>query len=340
MNDTRRIVVLTNTIAHNAPQNDAVPSLESQLELNETTRAIAHALSLHGWEVSIVEVSTSVAHLATLLAPYQPDVVFNIVEALDGDDLRGHEAAQMLAQLGIPFTGINAELFALTSKKELTRAVLQHHGVRMPAGYVISTIADLDAVNLTFPVIVKPAHAHASVGISQQSVVRDATALRAQVAFLQHHITGPVIVEQFINGPEFTAALITNPATSEAYIKTLDYSKLDSTYFPIVSYDCKWTESAYEYNNIFVVPVDSGFSATARTAINDIAHAAVNALGIISYVSFDIRMDDAGTPYIIDVNPNCDLHLDAGMAKVAGFAGISYDMFIHAIALDALERAR
>lgn len=340
MNDTRRIVVLTNTIAPNIAQHDAVPSLESWLEPNETTHAIAHALTLHGCEVNIVEVSTTVANLAALLAPYKPDLVFNIVEALDGDVLRGQEAPEMLVQLGIPYTGINAELFALTSKKELTRAVLQHHGVRMPAGYVINTPADLAVVDLPFPVIVKPAHSHGSVGISQQSVVRDARALHEQVVFLQHHITGPVIVEQYIDGSEFTASFITQPTMSAAYIKTLDFSKLDSTYFPIVSYDGKWTASTYEYNNIFVVPLDSQFSATARAAINELAHAAVQALGITSYINFEIRMDCNGIPYIIDVNPNCDLHPDADMAKVTGFAGMSYDTLIHTIALDALERAQ
>ena len=133
---------------------------------------------------------------------------------------------------------------------------------------------------------------------------------------------------------------MTQPATSMPYIKTLDFSRLADGYFPIVSYDCKWTESAYEYTAISVVPLDAHFPATHSAAITQIAQATVAALGITSYTNIDIRMDDAGTCYVIDVNPNCDLHPDAGMATVTGYAGISYDALIHTIAIDALEHAQ
>lgn len=339
MTQAQRVVVLSNDVPHES-LDGALPSRESQLELYETATAIATALTQHGWHVDVVTVTDSVANLGALLAPYQPDLVFNIVESLAGDDLRGIEAAHMLAQLGIPFTGTSAQNFLQTNAKEFTRTMLLAHGVRIPAGQVVYDIHDLDTLDLPFPLIVKPAHRHASVGISQQSVVSNRAALQHQVEYIQQQVAGPVIVEQFIDGSEFTASFVTQPATATAYIKTLDFSQLAPDYHRIVSYDCKWAESAYEYTAITVVPLDTRFPAAHISAINELAHAAIAALGITSYTNIDIRMDHDGVPYVIDVNPNCDLHPDAGMAKVTGYAGMSYDTLIHTIALDALERAQ
>ena len=135
MTQSRRVVVLANDVS--ATSHDGVlPSYASQRELDDTTAAIVDALAQRGWHVDVLMVTDSVATLGDLLAPLQPDLVFNVVEALNGDDLRGHEAAAMLEQLGTPFTGTSAALFLLTCQKELPRAVLQAHGVQIGRAHV------------------------------------------------------------------------------------------------------------------------------------------------------------------------------------------------------------
>jgi D-alanine-D-alanine ligase len=47
-----------------------------------------------------------------------------------------------------------------------------------------------------------------------------------------------------------------------------------------------------------------------------------------------------GRPYVIDVNGNCDLSEDAGYARAAYLAGLSYEQLIERIALAALQRTQ
>ena len=54
----------------------------------------------------------------------------------------------------------------------------------------------------------------------------------------------------------------------------------------------------------------------------------------------DIRLADDGTPYVIDVNPNCDLSPDAGYARAAQSVGIDYPALVRLLVRYALRRRK
>jgi len=52
----------------------------------------------------------------------------------------------------------------------------------------------------------------------------------------------------------------------------------------------------------------------------------------------DVRLDERGVPYVIDVNPNCDLSEDGGFALATARGGLSYAGGIWEILRGALRR--
>jgi D-alanine-D-alanine ligase len=76
-----------------------------------------------------------------------------------------------------------------------------------------------------------------------------------------------------------------------------------------------------------------------RVAVAQAALAAFRAAGLRDYARMDIRLSMDGTPYVIDVNPNCDLSdLAGGYSRAAKAAGLSYKELILRIAGLALAR--
>jgi D-alanine-D-alanine ligase len=81
------------------------------------------------------------------------------------------------------------------------------------------------------------------------------------------------------------------------------------------------------------------FPAT-KAAIERAAIGAFRALELRDYGRVDFRVAEDGTPYVIDVNPNCDISPDAGVARAARAGGMKYPQLIGRICDIALERYR
>jgi D-alanine-D-alanine ligase len=58
------------------------------------------------------------------------------------------------------------------------------------------------------------------------------------------------------------------------------------------------------------------------------------------YGRVDMRVDDAGRPWVLEVNPNPDLTDEAGLSRMAGAAGWEYSELIRRIAEGALREAQ
>src|SRR5262249_56129090 len=90
----------------------------------------------------------------------------------------------------------------------------------------------------------------------------------------------------------------------------IDFSRLPPDRPKIVSYAAKWDESSPEYMGTEPVPVRDIAEAT-KGAIERAAIAAFRALELRDYGRVDFRLAEDGTPYVIDLNPNCDISPDA-----------------------------
>ena len=97
-------------------------------------------------------------------------------------------------------------------------------------------------------------------------------------------------------------------------------------------------ESSPEFRGTKPVPCQ-GLSAATLARIGEVAETAFAAMELRDYARLDVRLSADGTPYIIDVNPNCDLSdLAGGFSKAAKAGGLAYENVIVRLVELALSR--
>jgi len=104
-----------------------------------------------------------------------------------------------------------------------------------------------------------------------------------------------------------------------------------------VSYAAKWEESHVDYAGTKPVPLRDA-TPQLIAAVEAVALAAYQAIELRDYGRVDLRVDAAGQPWVIDVNPNPDISPDAGVTRAAAAAGMSYPQLVDEIARIALAR--
>ncbi len=270
------------------------------------------------------------------------DLVFNLCEAMAGDSRNEPTFVGLLDLFGIAYTG--ADLLGLASclYKQRAKDILIGRGVSTPPYRLLeaTTLDDPSLDALDYPWFVKLVHEDASVGITEANVVRSAAELRARGRELIEQYKQPVIVERYVEGREINVTLIGNGAHPRVLpLHEIDFAAMPSDRPRIVSYAAKWDEAHVDYEGTKPVPLRDASPAMVE-AVERVARAAWHALGLRDYGRVDLRVDAAGVPWVIDVNPNCDISPDAGVARSAKVAGMTYPQLIELIAMTAWARIR
>lgn len=316
------------------------PEFLARADVVHAARDVAGALEVRGFDVDTlaapVEPLDAGAFVAEV-AERAPDLVFNLCESLGGDARHEIVLPALFELAGVRYTGSGPLALGTALRKDRTKAILRAHGVSTPAGVVVDGEGALPAELPPFPLIVKPAREDASTGIWLRSVVHDAPALGERVAEVRARYRQPVLIERFVAGRELYVSLVGNGAALTALpMHEVDFSDMPTGAPHIVTYDGKWRPESQEYKGTRSVraAVDEVLAARCAAA----ARAAFFALELRDYARVDLRVDGNGTPYVIDVNPNCDLSDGAGVCRAASFGGIAYPELIERIALAALAR--
>jgi D-alanine-D-alanine ligase len=269
--------------------------------------------------------------LKTLAARFEAAV--NLVEGLGLDSRLEPLAARAMRGAGLKLTGSGPEALRLCLHKESAKRALLAAGVPTPRAAILRRPPA--RLPLALPCIVKPCREDGSVGIDRGAVVDSLEALRARVGYVTGALSQPALAEEYIDGRELNLSVLEGDAGPALLPPAeIDFGGLPPGAPRIVAYDAKWTPgSAYWDSTARVFPelAPPLYAAVRRAALT-----AFSALGLSGYGRVDIRLDARGRPFVIDVNPNCDLAPDAGLAAAAERAGMSYPALIAAI----VRRAR
>jgi D-alanine-D-alanine ligase len=273
-----------------------------EFDVSEAARAVAAAYP--GAEP--VGVRGTAAEVLRLLDDRRPDVVFNLCEAPLGRPDREAHAASLFEWCGVRFTGSGSETLALCRRKDLTRAVLAAAGVPIPDG---------DG----FPRIVKPADEDGSAGIDETSVCADPAA----VARARASIPGSVVVEEFLPGTEFVVSLWGRTDPDHLSVGEMRFSNG----LRLNTYASKWDVDSADFRNA-TLHYDTGIDSGLRSAVEAVAARAWRATGIRGYARIDVRLDGAGAPRVIDVNPNPEMSPGVGIHRAVVESGWGWDRFV------------
>jgi D-alanine-D-alanine ligase len=308
---------------------------EARADVLRVAGAVEAALVEAGHAVTVRAIGADLPAALTAVRRDAPDAVFNLCESVGGD-ARGEAAvAGALEQLGLAVTGSPALALGLALHKDLSKALLRGAGVPTPDWFVLPAGAPL-AGDPAFPVIVKPAREDGSIGIDAGSVAGDRAALEAAVDAVWD-IGQPALVERYVDGREVSVSFLGNAPRTVLPLREITFGASFDGRPRVVTYQAKWDPAAPAFRDTTSGPCDLPPEVAARAV--EAARRAFDALGCRDYGRVDLRLDAQGTPWVIDLNPNCDLHPEAGFARAAAAAGIGYGALIATLLENALERS-
>ena len=329
-----RIAILHNR-DHQLLEED--PGREAREDVVRVAAALQEALSGGLREVALVPVDSDVLGIGRALEFERADVVVNLCESLAAD-ARGEMVVPALLELmGLAYTGSSALSLGLSLHKNKAKELLRARGVPTPDFALVDSVADVVKVDLPFPLIVKPSREDASMGIDFDSVVHDRPSLGKAVARVVRIFRQPALVERFIEGREIYVPLLGNRPRQALPLTEISFGAAFEGRPRVLTYTAKWDAASAQCIDSPSKPVT--LSAPLERRCIEIALAAFEALECRDYGRVDLRLDSSGQPFVIDINPNCDLHPQSGFARAASSAGIAYaDLGLHLVEL-ALERS-
>jgi D-alanine-D-alanine ligase len=306
--------------------------------VERTAKAVETSLRLQA-DADVVRAAIDTPQtLVEVLKSTRADVAFNLCESLRGDPRYEIPVPVILESQGIPYTGNAPLALRVALDKSTARATLQDRGVPVPDGHLVAGEGDVMRLEGPLPAIVKPAREDGSIGIEASSVVHDARALRRRARFVLNTLKQSAIVERFVDGREFNVSVLGDDQPACLPLAEIDFSGMPKDVPRIVSYRAKWHNRTAEYKG--TIPTFGGTDEALSRRIRRAALGAFRALGLRDYARIDLRVDAEGRPFVIDVNPNCDLAPDAGFPKAAKAAGIEYPDLVHQLLGFALQRGK
>ncbi|MDP9001226.1 MAG: ATP-grasp domain-containing protein [Myxococcota bacterium] len=332
----KRIAVLYNVdYEDHCPEVD--PGWAARAEVRQVAAGVAAALDAAGCDTHLISVDGDLASLRASLAEIEPDCAFNLCESLAGDARLESAVPVVLELLGIPFTGSPPEVLSFALRKDRVKRRLEAAGIPTPPGRVLTGAGEV--CDLPFPLIVKPVREDGSVGISRTSVVRSPSELARAVEAVVTSLRQPCLVEQFIDGREFNVAMLGHPTPRVLPLSEIVFDGLPVGAPHIVSYEAKWSGGSVD--DLGTVPVlHPALPNSVAARVRRAAAEAFRAVGVRDYGRVDVRLAATGIPYVIDVNPNCDLSPNAGISHAAAAVGIDYGSFVRLLVRYALRRRR
>ena len=332
-----RIVVIYNRDFEGA---EADPENKAREDVKDVAKDVLRILSAGGFESGELGVTNDIPAAISALVEMKPDAVFNLCESIHGDN-RFESLMPLLMDLAnIAYTGTCPFGLSLALRKEKVKDILRGCGVPVARGGLVRSVEDCARMEIAFPAIVKPAREDASVGICCASVTHNQAALEARVAYVLDNYRQPALVEEFIEGREIYVSILERVDADPMVFPffEIDFSDMPSDRPNIVSFEGKWVEDSLEYKGTRPVRCE-GLPPDLRALVAKTALAAFRAVGLRDYGRMDFRLSPAGVPYVIDVNPNCDLSdLAGGYSRAAKAAGLSYKELILRIVELALTR--
>ena len=257
---------------------------------------------MDGYEWEMVTMTEPVMEIIrSLAARSEFDVYLNLCEGYenDGNGEQGYEGIDVvlaLESLNLPFTGSDSTFFDPT--REEMQAVADANGLGFARGYQVKSVEEAEKLveNLRYPIMVKHPQGYGSTGIIRESRVDNSEQLRIQVERICSEF-GAARMEEFIVGKEFNVLIADNP---DDLNNPIAYPPAELIFPPNEEFwhvDVKWN---YDVPFDFKQVTDLELS----NRLHDLARKMYLAMGGVGYGRCDIRMNEKGELFMLEINPN------------------------------------
>ncbi len=323
-----RVGLTYNLKADCPPEMQTIEDAGAEYESEETVAGIATALEQLGHEVILLPYNRL---LPRRLAEVHVDIVFNIAEGWVGRN-RESLVPALLEFYNIPYTGSDPLTLGLTLDKALCKQVVSAAGVPTPKGVVVTNPADSRLDELEYPVFIKPNAEGSSKGIRSWSRAHNPVELREKLAWVLEHYRQPVLIEEFLPGREFTVALIGNENPRILPVMEIlpgDQCLQDTAF--VYSFEVK-------SGNLERFSCPAAVDPPLLAQIQQIALQVFTAVECRDVARIDIRLDGAGNPKFLEINPLPGLSRVSLLPLEAHAAGMSFAQLVGAILSAAVSR--
>ncbi|WP_067514668.1 D-alanine--D-alanine ligase [Endozoicomonas ascidiicola] len=285
-------------------------SAEREVSLNSGQR-IFDSLKSQGVECLLIDTAEhdSAERYVEQLLNYKPDMAFIALHGRGGEDgtMQG-----FLESMGIPYTGSGVMASALAMDKYRCKLLWQSIGLPTAEFALITDFDNIDSLEYAetlLPAFVKPSLEGSSVGVTRVDRRQD---LEAACRRAGEH-KGPVLVESFIDGPEFTVGILNG--------QVLPAIRVEAT-SEFYDYEAKYLSDSTRYH------LPSGLTEVKEQELQAIALTAFESIGCEGWGRVDFMQDQQGRFWLLEVNtiPGMTDHSLVPMA--ANAAGLSFDDLI------------
>ncbi len=320
-----KIAVIANLKEEAPIEPEDPPGRWDDLDDEETIEAILNSLKELGHEAKYFPGTLqSIAQLQE----FQPHLCFNSAEGYYGDS-REAQVPAILDMMRLKYTCAGVLGMSLAHNKVMAKKIFR--GARIPTAdfVVVRDGTRIPKNNLRFPLFVKPALEGSSIGINAAAVVYDQTQLEQQVNWVRSRVDSMILIEEYIEGREFTIGILGDEVLPIVEIVS-----------PTGFYSAEQKE---DFNSAVYRVCPAQIEAEKTSQLKRLALRAKQVLELHDVCRMDLRMDQFGRPYVLEVNPIPLMYPDpkqASLIYAAFAAGYTYTDVVRKIIESASQRYR
>jgi len=274
-------------------------------------KAIQSALETIGYNVLAITLENTLGDIISDL--HSVDLVFLGLHGSIGENgtIQG-----FLESLGVKYTGSDPLSSAICMDKNISKIIARHSKVNTPNWEIVTRGQPFNGNNSEFPLVIKPNDQGSTVGLT---IVHDKSELGPALN-LAFNYSSSVMVEQFIEGREFTVTLIEG--------KALPVCEIIPSH-ELYDYECKYTSGMSKYLCPAVIDLD----LTKR--VQEITERLFDVLKCRHYSRADFRLDHDDNFWFLEMNTLPGMTDTSLVPMAAKAAGLSFNDLIDHIVLQA-----
>jgi D-alanine-D-alanine ligase len=274
-------------------------------------KAIQSALETIGYNVLAITLENTLGDIISDL--HSVDLVFLGLHGSIGENgtIQG-----FLESLGVKYTGSDPLSSAICMDKNISKIIARHSKVNTPNWEIVTRGQPFNGNNSEFPLVIKPNDQGSTVGLT---IVHDKSELGPALN-LAFNYSSSVMVEQFIEGREFTVTLIEG--------KALPVCEIIPSH-ELYDYECKYTSGMSKYLCPAVIDLD----LTKR--VQEITERLFDVLECRHYSRADFRLDHDDNLWFLEMNTLPGMTDTSLVPMAAKAAGLSFNDLIDHIVLQA-----